>query len=235
MSKQVEKEIRKVLTDKQYEVFKTKAKTLTEVIPGHAVKELTVMYDNPNPKYTFYSKEVDGRLRVRTSKPGVCEILAQNQPKPSVSMLTWKQRIPEYAGQKINKEHEIEVQIPAEEMDSMIQILEEVMHCPRVSSYERNRETFYIQGVEVASDTFPYGHVVELELKEAADEKILEEVAGMLELDACSTSTLSCDDMYKKLCALKHMEPRKDILFDDPDMPKMNEALEKGWLKGGLL
>ena len=87
----------------------------------------------------------------------------------------------------------------------------------------------------MASDTFPYGHVVELELKEAADEKVLEEVAGMLGLDACSTSTLSCDDMYKKLCALKHVEPRKDILFDDPDMPKMNEALEKGWLKGALL
>lgn len=30
----------------------------------HSYHEITTMYDNPNPDFTFYSKKIDGRLRL---------------------------------------------------------------------------------------------------------------------------------------------------------------------------
>lgn len=232
MNKKIEKEVRKILTDFEYERLKERISKLDGVVPGHSVKELTVMYDNPNPKLTFYSKSVDGRLRIRTSEAGKKDLLPENSTDTEVSMITWKQRIPKYrnAKEEINREYEIEVNIESKEMRSMIMILENVLHCPRNSSYERNRETVYIDNVEIASDTFPYGHVVELELKDSDDENELMRVMSLLELDKCKTSTLSCDDMYKKLCTLNGLNAKTDILFNDDTMPSLNKALENGWL-----
>lgn len=232
MNKKIEKEVRKILTDFEYERLKERISKLDVVVPGHSVKELTVMYDNPNPELTFYSKSVDGRLRIRTSEAGKKELLSENSTDTEVSMITWKQRIPKYknAKEEINREYEIEVNIESKEMKSMIMILENVLHCPRISSYERNRETVYIDNVEIASDTFPYGHVVELELKDSDDENELMRVMHLLELDKCKTSTLSCDDMYKKLCTLNGINAKTDILFNDDTMPSLNKALENGWL-----
>lgn len=231
MKNKIEKELRFVLTNREYEELKLRVSELKDVItPGHAVKELTVMYDNPNKELTFYSKEVDGRLRVRTSEAGNAELLACNSTSPSVSMLTWKQRIPKHVGKELNQEYETEVAIDATEMISMISILENVLHCPRVSSYERNRETFYMNGVEVASDTFPYGHVVELELKEG-EEQALYAVAKELNLHKCWKSTLSCDDMYRTLCKHERKEAKSDILFSDNDMPSLDQYLIKTEMK----
>lgn len=232
MNKKIEKEVRKILTDLEYERLKERISKLDGVVPGHSVKELTVMYDNPNPELTFYSESVDGRLRIRTSEAGKKDLLPKNSTDTVVSMITWKQRIPKYrnAKEEINREYEIEVNIESKEMKAMIMILENVLHCPRISSYERNRETVYIDNVEIASDTFPYGHVVELELKDSDDENELMRVMSLLELDKCKTSTLSCDDMYKKLCTLNDLNAKTDILFNDDTMPSLNKALENGWL-----
>ena len=232
MNKKIEKEVRKILTDLEYERLKERISKVDGVVPGHSVKELTVMYDNPNPELTFYSKSVDGRLRIRTSEAGKKDLLPENSTDTEVSMITWKQRIPKYknAKEEINREYEIEVNIESKEMRSMIMILENVLHCPRISSYERNRETVYIDNVEIASDTFPYGHVVELELKDSDDENELMRVMHLLELDKCKTSTLSCDDMYKKLCTLNGINAQTDILFNDDTMPSLNKALENDWL-----
>lgn len=232
MNKKIEKEVRKILTDFEYKRLKERISKLDGVVPGHSVKELTVMYDNPNPELTFYSESVDGRLRIRTSEAGKKDLLPENSTDTVVSMITWKQRIPKYrnAKEEINREYEIEVNIESKEMKSMIMILGNVLHCPRISSYERNRETVYIDNVEIASDTFPYGHVVELELKDSDDENELMRVMNLLELDKCKTSTLSCDDMYKKLCTLNGINAKTDILFNDDTMPSLNKALENGWL-----
>ena len=232
MNKKIEKEVSKILTDLEYERLKERISKVDGVVPGHSVKELTVMYDNPNPELTFYSKSVDGRLRIRTSEAGKKDLLPENSTDTEVSMITWKQRIPKYknAKEEINREYEIEVNIESKEMRSMIMILENVLHCPRISSYERNRETVYIDNVEIASDTFPYGHVVELELKDSDDENELMRVMHLLELDKCKTSTLSCDDMYKKLCTLNGINAKTDILFNDDTMPSLNKALENDWL-----
>jgi hypothetical protein len=223
-----EKEIRFILSDDQFELMKSKALKLSGITYGHAVNELTVMYDNPNPGFTFYNKEVDGRLRVRTSKAGRAEIFKSSSTDPSVSMITWKQRIPQYIGDELNQEREVEVNIESEEMSKMITILEDILHCPRISSYERNRETFYLNGSEVASDTFPYGHVVEIELKESDDVNALYRTAQMLGIDGCIKSSLSCDDMYRYLCEKQGLIPKSDILFSDMEMPSLNSVIKEG-------
>ena len=225
MSEKIEREMRFVLTDGEYEAFKERARYWKDFIrTGRAVHELTVMYDNPNPEYSFYSKDVDGRLRVRTVKPGTADIFPA-VTEPGGALLTWKQRIPELTGDQIHREKEIEAQISAEEIDAVILLLEQVLKCPRVSSYERNRETFYMGGVEVASDLFPYGHVVELELKQG-EERELKEMAEALGLKEERTSRLSCDDMYRKLCEYEGICEKNDILFCDEQMPKLNTYLE---------
>lgn len=220
----MEKELRFVLTGKEYEVFKENVRKNEETfVPGKALLELTVMYDNPNPEYSFYQKSVDGRLRVRTAKPGKADILPASTELPD-SLLTWKQRIPEYQGNEVCQEREIEASISAEEMDAVILILEKVLHCPKISSYERNRETLYYDGIEIASDTFPYGHVVELELK-SGNESELHELAARLGLNQTMISTKSCDDMYRWLCEKTHRQPQTDILFNDHEMPLLDEVL----------
>ena len=228
MKKNIEKELRFVLTDDQFEKFKEKARdNKSNIITGHSLRERTVMYDNPNPNMSFYSKEVDGRLRIRTSEPAKCEVFKESDSEPNVSMLTWKQRIPEYSGKELNQEYEIEAKIDSREMANLIHIFEKVLHCPRISSYERIRETFYMQGIEIASDTFPYGHVVELEIKNST-EKELYEVAYKLGLNGFAKSTRSCDDMYKDLCKLQNKTIKSDICFGDNEMPSLTESLEKG-------
>lgn len=225
----IEKELRFVLSEKQYQSFKEKV-SKTNIEPGHAVMELTTMYDNPNPEFTFYSNNVDGRLRVRVSEAVDPDIIKTNLIEEPVSMLTWKQRIPENFGNTVNQEYEIEVKIAAQEMKHLIQILEDVLRCHRISSYQRIRETFYISGVEIASDTFPYGHVIELELKNSKDENILYKVAEKLGLDQFISSTRSCDDMYEVLCEKNGLKPKSDILFSDDEMPNLSDAIEKGVL-----
>jgi len=220
----IEKEIRFVLTDAEYEMFKKNAQShASKFKKGKAVIETTTMYDNPNPEYTFYSKEVDGRLRVRTSRPGNADIFASDT-ETSTAMLTWKQRVPEYNGNLLCQEKEIEAVMTAEDMDAVVSILENVLRCPRVSAYERNRETFYTDGVEIAADTFPYGHVIELEVKNNGTEEELYEVARVLGLDNCRPSVKSCDDMYRWLCEQTGRTAKNDIMFADADMPKLDEV-----------
>ena len=223
----LEKELRYILSDAQYEIFK---KNVREHIflfsPGNTLLEMTIMYDNPNPALTFYSKDVDGRLRLRTSKVSKGDIFDNTTDSVPKSMLTWKQRIPDYADTDVRVEKEIEVHFDQEESDFMSLILSDVLKCPRISSYERYRETFYTDEVEIASDLFPYGHVVELELKHGVEENLVE-LAKMLGLTSMSRSRLSCDDLYKLLCKKAGIQSNQDILFADKAMPKINDFLRE--------
>lgn len=221
----LEKELRFVLTDDQFDIFKSNAiANAHRFNVGSSLIELTVMFDNPNPLLSFYSKEIDGRLRMRTSRSGRVGIFENASTCPTHSILTWKQRIPEFANSNVRIEKEIEVVLAPWEAKQMISILTEVLHCPRISSYERNRETFYTDNIEVASDLFPYGHVVELELK-SGEESSLTALADLLGLNQFAQSHLSCDDMYRLLCKKADVEPKNDILFLDKSMPKLNDYL----------
>ena len=108
----------------------------------------------------------------------------------------------------------------------MISILTNVLKCPRISSYERYRETLYTDNIEIASDKFPYGHVVELELKKG-DESNLFEMSKLLGLSTMTRSRLSCDDLYRLLCKKAGINSKTDILFSDNEMPKINDYFDQ--------
>ena len=66
--------------------------------------ECTDQYNHPMKKYDFYSKEIDGRFRVRKT-------IGDNISK---CMITWKRRLKENVKELIHQEEEIEVSINPE-------------------------------------------------------------------------------------------------------------------------
>ncbi len=87
----------------------------------------------------------------------------------------------------------------------------------KTTSYERYRETYNIDGVELVIDKFPFGYILEIE---GEKEKILS-LADKLGLDKDKVTGESCDDIYERLCGEVGLTPKKDIEFSDPDMPKL--------------
>ncbi len=226
-TEKIEKELRYILSDSQYVLFKESVrKNYNFFKPGKSLLETTIMFDNPNPILTFYCKEIDGRLRLRTSIPSEPDLLLDSTLDFTKSMLTWKQRIPQFANSEIRKEREIEVHFESGESANMLSILTDVLKCPRISSYERYRETLYTENIEIASDRFPYGHVVELELKSGKESSLLE-VADLLKLSDMPCSRLSCDDFYRLLCKKAGITSKADILFSDKDMPKISDYVDE--------
>lgn len=184
--------------------------------------ELTVMYDNPNPKMTFYNLDIDGRLRLRTSNVIKNSIFGNASEKiQSFCLLTWKRRLPSTKSGNIRREEEIECTIDPEDSENIKLILSSVLRCPRVSSYERIRHNFDSDCAKITCDQFPYGVMLEFELKSGfSEEELAREVVSFgLQLD--DSSKLSCDDMYFKLCNENKLLIKSDILFNDPSMPKI--------------
>ena len=180
--------------------------------------ELTVMYDNPNPAYTFYAPSVDGRFRLRVANPLPGKDLDSIERRGLVS---WKQRIPEFQNEKIRHENEIEFHFNPSELQAVQMMLETVLKCPRISSYERRRSYYDGDGVHITLDEFPFGLMLEFEVDEKT-ENIKERLTRVLTrfgLSLQQASTYSCDDMYRSLCLKKKKQQKPDILFNDSDMP----------------
>ncbi len=191
----------------------------------HSYHEITTMYDNPNPKMTFYSKDIDGRLRLRYSNT---TSVTEFGPAPSrffdgsQCLVTWKRRIPEGRAGAVITEEEIEYSVSAEEFESVKSIFEDVLQCKRVSSYERTRSFLSAGSIQITYDKFPFGIMVEFELRNSSDEQILLKEITRMGLNHKDASNLSCDDMYNKLCSEQMVKPLSDISFDDQTMPKIN-------------
>lgn len=96
-------------------------------------------------EYDFYSKEIDGRFRVRKTT-------GDNVDK---CMITWKKRLPNNDKELIHQEEEIEVSIDSKEYNNLIILLENVLHLELVESYERYRRVFKNLDVEIVVDEYP--------------------------------------------------------------------------------
>lgn len=181
----------------------------------HTKHELNLNYDNPNRDLSFYDMKVDGRLRLRTIR----HLDGENAGEIN-GLLSWKQRIPEHSLSKIRHEHEVKCRISGEELNNIKVILEDVLKCPLVDSYERERTHYHSGDLDITLDRFPYGFMLELEFKsQNYDENELIKVLEKIDLKLEEASLLSCDDMYKKLCREQNKEIKNHILFDDKDMP----------------
>lgn len=178
--------------------------------------EITIMYDNPNPDYTFYSLSIDGRLRLRAAKQ-----TDKNSTSDDYGLVSWKQRIPSLKNEIMRHENEIEFNFNPTELHAVQSILEDVLHCPKISSYERYRNHYENGNIHITLDEFPFALMLELEINGNSEsaEKQLINILSLLKLDSSSASSYSCDDMYRELCFKENKQPKPDILFNDPDMP----------------
>jgi len=218
----IEKEVRYYFSNK---FFSNVAKMIKKSYKyTHSYHEITTMYDNPNPDLTFYSKEIDGRLRLRYSKKTDEPMFGKsydNNIDQSQCLITWKRRIPSGREGAVRCEEEVEYMVDAKEFDSVKFIFEDVIKCKRVSSYERIRSFFSTDSIQITIDQFPFGIMVEFELKDDADEKLMLDEIEKNGLSHRDASNLSCDDMYNKLCLEQYVTPLSDILFSDKTMPKI--------------
>lgn len=174
--------------------------------------EKTIQYNHSDPRYDFYSKEIDGRFRLRLSK----------NIEESKCKLSWKRRLPNTTENLVNKEEEKEVRISYEDVDNFIFIIENVMHFKVVDSYERYRTIFTNEDVEISIDEYPFGIALEIENKSSTKnpEEVVMNYVSKLKLNIKDSYRLSWDDKYVELCKEQNKEIYNEVTFDK-DMPSI--------------
>jgi hypothetical protein len=176
--------------------------------------ECTDQYNHPMKEYNFYSKEIDGRFRVRKTVGD----------KVSKCMITWKRRLKDNDKELIHKEEEIEVSIKPDEYDNLIMLLGNVLHLELVESYERYRSVFSNDDIEIVVDEYPFGLCIELEnkSKDKSPEEVIKEWVEKIGFDINKAYRLSWDDKYGELCEEQNKNKESIVRFDK-DMPKVEE------------
>lgn len=165
--------------------------------------EKVTMYDNIDK---LMDKE-DARLRVK-------QISAEKDVPESKVEFSYKRRIKADGGIKYEEEVETDFET---DIASFVKIINKMGYQP-TTSYERYRETYLTRDIKITLDQFPFGYILEIE----GNEDEIRKTCGLLGPDIKKSYPLSCDDAYVDLCKKKDIEPKDHILFDDPEMPKMN-------------
>ena len=176
--------------------------------------ECTDQYNHPMKKYDFYSKEIDGRFRVRKT-------IGDNVSK---CMITWKRRLKSNVKQLIHQEEEIELQINPNEYENLCLLLENVLHLTIIESYERYRSIFSNEDIEIVVDEYPFGICIELENKSKTKEatEVIKTWLDKLKFDINDAYRLSWDDKYSELCKEQNIKVEKIVRFDK-NMPRINK------------
>ena len=188
-----------------YEILNEKLKNIGLLKYKGCFFEKTIQYDNPNPEFSFYSKEVDGRFRYRTSTN-----IINNEVS---TKLSWKRRINNTYNNGIHKEEEVEIKFKSsEEAENILFLIENVLKMPKIESYERYRNIYENDEVEIVVDKFPFIVALEIESK-IEDEKAIMKWISKLNLDINKAYGLSWDDKYKEICNEKGIEPSKFVEF----------------------
>lgn len=171
--------------------------------------EKTYQYNHPLKKYDFYSKNIDGRFRIRiTEKDNIKKC-----------MISWKRRLKDSL--LTNKQEEVELSIKDDEIDNLFFIINNVLHLKLVECYERYRTIFYNDDVEIALDLYPFGLALEIEAKKDSKEDIIiNEYLKLLDLKIEDSYKLSWDDKYEELCKDQNKKIEKEVLFEK-DMPQI--------------
>lgn len=173
---------------------------------GNRTYEKTIQYNHSDEKYDFYSKEIDGRFRLRVS-------LNENEKK---CKLSWKRRLKDTTDGDVNKEEEKEVRINSEDFENFTFIVENVLHFTVVESYERYRTVFENEDVEISVDEYPFGVCIEVENKSTSKnpEEVVKEWVEKIGLNLKDSYRLSWDDKYQELCEEQGIEIFNEVTFD---------------------
>ena len=168
--------------------------------------EKTIQYNHSDQKYDFYSKEIDGRFRVRVS----------SNESETKCKLSWKRRLKNTTETEVNKEEEKEVRINPEDIDNFLFIVSNVMHFSVVESYERYRTVFENEDVEISVDEYPFGICLEIENKSTTKnaEDVVKHWVNKIGLNISDAYRLSWDDKYLELCEEQGIERFNEVTFD---------------------
>ena len=206
----MEYEVRFYYPKKEIDLLINKLNNI-EVLRSNTRKyEKTIQYNHPNKEYNFYSKEIDGRFRLRITK----------DEDNSSSKISWKKRI---TNNDINKEEEVEISINSDDYDNTKYLLENVLHLELVECYERYRTTYTNEEIEIALDEYPFGIALELEVKKEYNNRaneIINKYIKLLDLDINKRYKLSWDDKYEELCKKQNIKHYKEVTFDK-EMPEV--------------
>ena len=207
----MESEIRFYYALKEYDNLKEKLLNIPGIYYSGRNYEKTSQYNHPMKQFDFYSKEIDGRFRVRRTK-------GETSSKCKVS---WKRRI-KNENALINQEEEVELSVNENEYDNLIFLLNNVLHLTEEECYERYRTVFENEDVEIVLDEYPFGLALEIEAKNENKNpiQIIDKYVKELNLDYSKRYPLSWDDKYLELCNQQGVECFKFVLFDKP-MPKI--------------
>ena len=177
-----------------------------ELTQGLRTYEKTIQFNHCDPQYDFYSKEIDGRFRFRIS----------SNEKSSKCKLSWKRRLPSTIATSVNKEEEKEVNIPFEDLDNFLFIVNNVMHFTVKESYERYRTVFTNEDIEISIDEYPFGIALEIENKSETKnpEEVVKGWVAKIGLDINDAYRLSWDDKYAELCENQNIERYDEVTFD---------------------
>lgn len=208
----MEYEVRFYYSSSEINSLLDKLSELKELEKKPRTYEKTIQYNHSDSRYDFYSKEIDGRFRLRLSK----------NIEESKCKLSWKRRLPNTTENLVNKEEEKEVRISYEDVDNFIFIIENVMHFKVVDSYERYRTIFTNEDVEISIDEYPFGIALEIENKSSTKnpEEVVMNYASKLKLNIKDSYRLSWDDKYVELCKEQNKEIYNEVTFDK-DMPSI--------------
>lgn len=192
--------------DKDYMKEITKIlKQIKELKEQPRTYEKTIQYNHCDKRYNFYSKEIDGRFRLRIS----------SNDKETKCKLSWKRRLKDTTDTEVNKEEEKETRINPNDIDNFLFIISNVMHFSVVESYERYRTVYENDEIEISIDEYPFGICLEIEAKSNNNqEKIVKEWVENLNLDLKNSYRLSWDDKYSELCKEQGYEEYKEVTFD---------------------
>lgn len=179
--------------------------------------EKTDQYNHPMKEYDYYSKEIDGRFRIRRTV----------NDEYSKCMITWKRRLKDNKDSLIHNEEEIELSIKDSEYNNLIFLIENVLHLNIVESYERYRSVFLNDDVEIVVDEYPFGIAVEIENKNKFKngEEVITSWINKLGFDIKDAYKLSWDDKYSELCNEQNKKIERIVRFNK-DMPKVEKNFD---------
>ena len=163
---------------------------------------------------SFYSKEIDGRFRIRVTK----------NDETAKCKISWKRRIPDTKATDVNKEVEVEVRVQYDDYDNLMFLINNVLKMKDVESYERYRTIFVNDEVEISVDEYPFGIALEVENKSSSKDpnEVVRKWIEILGLDINKSYRLSWDDKYSELCKSQNIKQYSHVTFDLP-MPKVIE------------
>lgn len=210
----MEYEVRYYFNSKKLEAIVNKLKKIDGLLMQGRFYEKTTQFDHPNDNNSFYSKEIDGRFRVRVTK----------NDNLSKCKLSWKRRIPSSTDSDVNKEEEVELSIKYEEYDNLMFIINNVLKMKNIESYERYRTIFVNDDIEIAIDEYPFAIALEIENKSTFKnpEKVVKEWTKKIGLDINKAYRLSWDDKYRELCKEQNVKQYSHVAFDLP-MPEVRD------------